>query len=166
MKRIDHYVRVSRVSVSLNRWIGVRIDLLGEVFTVSLAAYLFYGQPVGAANTGVSLSLAAELCALILISVRAFNEFEVQANRYALSKGFFPHAKKFSVWNAFRVSLTSNTNLNQLKKGSHRLLGPRVAISEWSAFQLGTRRCEYSRRPVDHDGSEVVNLLDRPESPA
>lgn len=82
MKRIDHYVRVGRASVSLNRWIGVRIDLLGELFTASLAAYLFYGHPIGAANTGVSLSLAAELCALILLSVRAFNEFEVQANRY------------------------------------------------------------------------------------
>lgn len=83
--RLNHYTRVSRMTWSLNRWIGVRMDLLGSTFTTSLAAYLVYGPRVGTSNTGFSLSMAVDFTFLILYSVRTYNQFEVQANRC----GFF-----------------------------------------------------------------------------
>ena len=59
----------------------MRIDVLGAVFTTSLASYLVYGPSVGAGNTGFSLNMVIEFCAMILWWVRVFNEFEVQGNR-------------------------------------------------------------------------------------
>ena len=81
LKRIDHYIRIARMSYNLNRWINVRIDVVGAVFTAALATYLVYGRPVGASNTGFSLNMAVEFCTMILWWVRIFNELEVQANR-------------------------------------------------------------------------------------
>lgn len=69
------------MSYDLNRWINVRIDLLGAIFTSALASYLIYGRPVGAGNTGFSLNMALEFCTMILWLVRYFNEIEVQSNR-------------------------------------------------------------------------------------
>lgn len=81
MNRIDKYLRISRVTYNLNRWIGVRIDILGGTFSAGLAAYLVYGRSIGASNTGFSLNMTAELCSTLLYLVRYFNDFEVQANR-------------------------------------------------------------------------------------
>ncbi|KAF8157940.1 multidrug resistance-associated ABC transporter [Crassisporium funariophilum] len=80
LKRINHYIRVARMSYNLNRWIGVRIDVLGSLLTAALASYLVYGGSVGAANIGFSLNMIVELSMIILWGVRFFNELEVQAN--------------------------------------------------------------------------------------
>ena len=71
------------MSYNLNRWIGVRIDVLGATFTTALASYLVYGPSVGAGNTGFSLNMVVEFCTMILWWVRYVNEFEVQGNRWA-----------------------------------------------------------------------------------
>lgn len=81
LTRINHYTRVSRMSYNLNRWIGIRMDLLGAGFTAALAAYLVYGPRVGTSNTGFSLNMALDFTTLILYFVRIFNDFEVEANR-------------------------------------------------------------------------------------
>ncbi|PPQ91593.1 hypothetical protein CVT25_013697, partial [Psilocybe cyanescens] len=88
LRRIDHYVRMARMSYNLNRWIGVRIDLLGDLFTAALASYLVYGHSLNAANAGFSLNLAVDFCATILWWVRFFNDFEVQANSLERIQGF------------------------------------------------------------------------------
>ncbi|KAF9522597.1 multidrug resistance-associated ABC transporter [Crepidotus variabilis] len=80
LKRIDHFTKVSRMSYNLNRWIGIRIDLLGAFFTTALAAYLLANRKINAANTGFSLNMSLEFCSFILYLVRWYNEFEVQAN--------------------------------------------------------------------------------------
>lgn len=79
--RIDKYVRITRVAYNLNRWIAVRIDILGQAFFSALACYLVYGKSIGASNTGFSLNVAAELFSMLLVVVRFFNDFEVQSNR-------------------------------------------------------------------------------------
>jgi len=81
MTRIDHYIKVSRTSYNLNRWISVRIDLLGATFTAALASYLLVKRSLNAANIGFSLNMALDFCTMILWLVRIYNEFEVQANR-------------------------------------------------------------------------------------
>lgn len=82
MNRINHYTRVARMSYNLNRWIGVRMDFLGALFTSALALYLLYGPDIGPSNTGFSLSMASDLTMFILYVVRLGNEFEVNSNRY------------------------------------------------------------------------------------
>jgi hypothetical protein len=81
MKKIDHYVKVSRTSFNLNRWIGVRVDALGAIFTVALASYLLNRRSLNAANIGFSLNMVLDFCTMILWLVRTYNELEVQANR-------------------------------------------------------------------------------------
>ncbi|KDR82358.1 hypothetical protein GALMADRAFT_237629 [Galerina marginata CBS 339.88] len=80
LTRINLYTRVARTSWNLNRWIAVRIDFLGAAFTTALAAYLVYGVPVGASNTGFSLTMAVEFTMYILMLVRLYNDFEVSSN--------------------------------------------------------------------------------------
>ncbi|TFK34746.1 multidrug resistance-associated ABC transporter [Crucibulum laeve] len=80
LKRIDHYSRVARISYNLNRWIAVRIDGLGALFTTALASYLVRRRSASSANIGFSLNLAVDFCTMLLWLVRCYNEFEVQAN--------------------------------------------------------------------------------------
>ncbi|KDR83062.1 hypothetical protein GALMADRAFT_57261 [Galerina marginata CBS 339.88] len=80
LKQIDHYTKVSRASYDLNRWIGIRIDLLGAVFTATLASYLLISNRLNAANSGFSLTMALEFCGVILWLVRFYNQFEVESN--------------------------------------------------------------------------------------
>lgn len=56
--RIDRYVRAGRTFNDLNRWVAVRIDFLGALFSAALAMYLVYGSSARAANTGFSLNMA------------------------------------------------------------------------------------------------------------
>jgi len=88
LKRIDHFTKVGRTSYNLNRWIGIRIDLLGATFTAALASYLLINRSLNAANIGFSLNMALEFCSMILWLVRMYNDFEVQANRYILASLF------------------------------------------------------------------------------
>jgi ABC-type multidrug transport system fused ATPase/permease subunit len=81
LKRVDNHIRIARVAANLNRWISLRIDFLGDLFSVGLAAYLIYGKSIGASNTGFSLNMATNFCSLILFFVRIFNDFEVESNR-------------------------------------------------------------------------------------
>ena len=38
LKRVDKYTRPARAFYNLNRWIGVRVDTLGGMFSAGLAA--------------------------------------------------------------------------------------------------------------------------------
>ncbi|KAF4617689.1 hypothetical protein D9613_006261 [Agrocybe pediades] len=88
LKRVDHYVHIARVSFNLNRWIAMRIDLIGATFTASLAAYSLYAHSLSASNTGFSLNLAVDFCTMVLMVVRFVNDFEVQANSLERIQGF------------------------------------------------------------------------------
>ena len=82
MKKIDHYIKVSRTSYNLNRWIGIRIDGLGATLAAALASYLLIRRSISAANIGFSLNMSIEFCTLILWLVRNYNDLEVQSNRW------------------------------------------------------------------------------------
>lgn len=66
-------------TASVTRWICVRIDGLGALFTAGLAAYLVYGgsNAPKASDTGFSLNMAVGFSSMILWWVRLLNEFEV-----------------------------------------------------------------------------------------
>lgn len=78
---IDHSTRINRTRGNLERWIATRIDVLGNLYFTTLACYLVYGPHIGASNSGFSLNMAADFSMLVLVWVRYFNDFEVQANR-------------------------------------------------------------------------------------
>ncbi|KAG9118709.1 hypothetical protein FRC07_006646, partial [Ceratobasidium sp. 392] len=82
MERIDNYTRAAITSYGLNRWICVRMDTLGAMFSGSLAAYLLYRRTSvqDASNTGFSLNMAIAFSGGILWWVRKLNDFEVQGN--------------------------------------------------------------------------------------
>ncbi|KAI0068112.1 P-loop containing nucleoside triphosphate hydrolase protein [Artomyces pyxidatus] len=81
--RIDRYSRAARTMINMNRWINLRLDVLGGLFTSALAAYLVYGpgrKDVLPSDTGFSLTMAVGFSGLIMWWVRFYNDFEVQGN--------------------------------------------------------------------------------------
>ncbi|KIP05212.1 hypothetical protein PHLGIDRAFT_534838 [Phlebiopsis gigantea 11061_1 CR5-6] len=79
-ERIDKYTRASRSLYNVNRWISVRLDTLGQLFTTSLAFYLVYGARADPSSVGFVLGVAASFSDQILWWVRAYNSLEVSSN--------------------------------------------------------------------------------------
>ncbi|KAF9066068.1 hypothetical protein BDP27DRAFT_1424214 [Rhodocollybia butyracea] len=88
LKRINKFTRASRTFFNLNRWVCVRIDLLGGLLASALAAYLVYYRGQSASNTGFSLNMAVGFSSLILWWVRTLNEFEIQGNSLERIQGY------------------------------------------------------------------------------
>ncbi|OCF31712.1 ATP-binding cassette transporter [Kwoniella heveanensis BCC8398] len=80
-RKADKYTRAATARLyNLNRWVTVRIDMLGGVFAASLAAFLVYGPRLDASTSGFALSQAISFSTMILWWVRLVNEMEVQGN--------------------------------------------------------------------------------------
>lgn len=79
-RRADKYTRTARAFYNLNRWVTIRIDMLGGLFAAVLAAFLVYGARLDASTSGFALSQAVSFSSLILWWVRMVNEMEVQGN--------------------------------------------------------------------------------------
>lgn len=67
-KRADKYTRAATEFYSLNRWVTVRIDMLGGLFASMLAAFLVWGPGMEASTAGFALSQAIAFSAIILVS--------------------------------------------------------------------------------------------------
>lgn len=77
----DRYTRAANSFYLLNRWVTIRMDLLGAVFSAALAAFLTYGNHgLDASIVGYALTLGISAAQYILWVVRLGNEFEVQGN--------------------------------------------------------------------------------------
>ncbi|EIW78586.1 P-loop containing nucleoside triphosphate hydrolase protein [Coniophora puteana RWD-64-598 SS2] len=64
--------------LSCSRWVCVRVNILGALFSSALAAYLVYGrQDMQASDIGFSLNMAVGFSSLILAWVRIMNGAEV-----------------------------------------------------------------------------------------
>ncbi|WWC68639.1 uncharacterized protein I206_102570 [Kwoniella pini CBS 10737] len=84
-RKADKYTRAATAPLflqfyNLNRWVTIRIDMLGGLFASLLAAFLVYGPRLDASTTGFALSQAISFSAMILWWVRLVNEMEVQGN--------------------------------------------------------------------------------------
>lgn len=82
MRRTDDYTRVARTYWNLNRWIGMRMDTIGALFTGVVASFLVYGRDTPAATVGFTLVLINSFTSQLLTWVRQLNNMEVQANRF------------------------------------------------------------------------------------
>ncbi|KAF9021407.1 P-loop containing nucleoside triphosphate hydrolase protein [Hymenopellis radicata] len=81
LRRIDKLTRVSRTFYNLNRWVNIRINLLGSLFSTLVAAYLVYALDRRAYHVGFSLAMIISFNSMILVFVRMLNEFEINGNR-------------------------------------------------------------------------------------
>ncbi|KAF9553714.1 multidrug resistance-associated ABC transporter [Agrocybe pediades] len=182
LRRTDFYLRVARISFNLNRWIGVRISILGSIFQAALATYLVYGHKIGSANTGFTLALAAEFCSVILYWVRFYNDFEVQANSLERIQNYVDidhepsptdEGKPPAAWPTSGNIVAENLSARYSKNGptvlhnlSFRLeSGQRVGIvgrtgSGKSSLTLALLRCILTEGTVYFDGlpTNKINL--------
>lgn len=79
-EKADKYSRAATVFFNLNRWVTVRIDMLGGLFAMSLASFLVYGKAMDASRAGFVLSQGISFASMILWWVRMINEMEVSGN--------------------------------------------------------------------------------------
>ncbi|KAH9480784.1 ATP-binding cassette transporter abc4 [Psilocybe cubensis] len=182
LKRIDHYTRIARVSYNLNRWVGIRINFLGNLFSVAIASYLVYGIFLGSSNTGFTLSMAAEFCSMILYWVRVFNEFEVQSNSLERIQDYIdidhepsptPQGKPPAAWPTSGEIVVENLSARYSQAGPtvlHNLSfrigsGQRVGVvgrtgSGKSSLTLALLRCIVTEGTVYYDGIDTnkINL--------
>ncbi|KAF7306575.1 ATP-binding cassette transporter [Mycena indigotica] len=88
LSRIDRYSRAARTFHNLNRWIALRVDILGALFTTSLAYYLVYYQNARNSEVGFVLKLAVSFSSMILWWVRLVNDFEIEGNSLERIRGY------------------------------------------------------------------------------
>ncbi|TFK40612.1 P-loop containing nucleoside triphosphate hydrolase protein [Crucibulum laeve] len=79
---LDLYTRAAVIYWDLNRWVTIRSEVLGGIFTAGLGAYLVYWQAIdsSASNTGFSLTMAVGFSSMILTWIRMLNNAELSAN--------------------------------------------------------------------------------------
>ncbi|KAK0458994.1 uncharacterized protein EV420DRAFT_1541764 [Desarmillaria tabescens] len=182
MSRIDRYTRTARTFYNLNRWIDIRIDALGGLFSACLAAYLVYFQDTEAFNIGFSLNMAIGVSGMILWWVRCVNQFEVQGKFLERIQGYLSveQEEKSSkdreppaYWptsGELRVENLSARYSPDGPKVLHDLSftvksGERIGIvgrtgSGKSSLTLSLLRCIYTEGTVYYDGvpTTAVNL--------
>ncbi|KAJ7134490.1 P-loop containing nucleoside triphosphate hydrolase protein [Mycena epipterygia] len=80
--RIDHFIRPAITFWNLNRWIALRSDILGGIFSAALGWYLVYGggSHYGAANVGFSMTMAVSFTSMVLRWIRVANAMMLDAN--------------------------------------------------------------------------------------
>ncbi|TDL17911.1 P-loop containing nucleoside triphosphate hydrolase protein [Rickenella mellea] len=78
--RQDLYIRAAFTFFSINRWIGIRADSLGAMFSTVVTVYLVYFTTTRAGSVGLTLTVVTAFAQEILWWVRIYNLMEIQAN--------------------------------------------------------------------------------------
>jgi ABC-type multidrug transport system fused ATPase/permease subunit len=79
-EKADKYTRTATAFYNLNRWVTVRIDMLGGLFSMTLAIFLVYVVRLDPSTSGFALTQAISFAGTILWWVRMLNDMEVQGN--------------------------------------------------------------------------------------
>ncbi|KAG2070718.1 hypothetical protein BDR04DRAFT_1053972 [Suillus decipiens] len=183
LDRIDRYTKSARMFYNLNRWVCVRIDVIGGAFSAGLAAYLVYGRGVHeASNIGFSLNMAVGFSSMILWWIRILNDVEVSGNSLeridsyikieqepkptegGQPPAYWPASGDLRVENlSARYSLDGPKVLQDLS--FHIKSGQRVGIvgrtgSGKSSLTLSLLRCIFTEGDVYYDGipTSGINL--------
>ncbi|KAL4247270.1 ATP-binding cassette transporter C [Abortiporus biennis] len=179
-KRIDVYTTTGRIFWDLNRWIGIRTDALGGIFSAGLAAYLLYQGRTNAADTGFSLNMAIGFSTLLLYWVRIFNLVETNGNSLERIQQYLeidqePKPTKTGVppayWPASGELVVENLSARYSADGPkvlqnisfHIKSGERVGIvgrtgSGKSSLTLALLRCILTEGTVLYDGVDTSTL--------
>ncbi|KAJ7741259.1 P-loop containing nucleoside triphosphate hydrolase protein [Mycena metata] len=180
LTKIDRYTRAARNFYNLNRWVSVRIDLLGALFSGSLAAYLVYIKRSSAGEAGFLINQAITFTSYLLMAVRVTNDFEVQGNSLERIQAYIEidhekvpteAGKPPAYWPAsgeLRVERLSAKYSEDGPKVLHDIsfhvkAGERVGIvgrtgSGKSSLTLSLLRCIPTEGSVRYDGIETSEL--------
>uniref|UniRef100_A0A0W0FUG8 Atp-binding cassette transporter n=1 Tax=Moniliophthora roreri TaxID=221103 RepID=A0A0W0FUG8_MONRR len=79
LTRIDQYSRTARVFYDLQRWVGVRTDLLAGAFAAPVAWYLVYLKGENASNSGFSLNMSFGFTASMFSWILRWNAVETES---------------------------------------------------------------------------------------
>ncbi|KAH8113755.1 P-loop containing nucleoside triphosphate hydrolase protein [Phellopilus nigrolimitatus] len=83
-KRINKYTRTALTFQAISRWVSIRVDSLGAIFSGVVSVYLVYGGRVEAGFAGFTLSMVLSFTRLILSWVRYHNLLEIQGQHYLI----------------------------------------------------------------------------------
>ncbi|KAJ7506775.1 P-loop containing nucleoside triphosphate hydrolase protein [Mycena galericulata] len=182
LSRIDRYSRAARNFYNLNRWVSVRVDMLGASFSGALAAYLVYIKPTTAGDAGFLINMAVTFTSMLLWVVRVVNRFEVQGNSLERIQGYIEiehekpateQGKPPAYWPASGDLRVEHLSARYSENGPEILhdisfnirSGERVGIvgrtgSGKSSLTLSLLRCIPTRGSMTYDGIETsqVNL--------
>ncbi|EIN07964.1 P-loop containing nucleoside triphosphate hydrolase protein [Punctularia strigosozonata HHB-11173 SS5] len=78
--RINRHTRLSRNFYNINRWVGVRIDTLGGIFSAVVAGGVLYGGLISTGDAGFALSQVLGFSMEVFFFVRIANMAEVECN--------------------------------------------------------------------------------------
>ncbi|KIP05211.1 hypothetical protein PHLGIDRAFT_534835 [Phlebiopsis gigantea 11061_1 CR5-6] len=95
--RIDKYTRASRSLYNVNRWISVRLDTLGQLFTTSLAFYLVYGARADPSSVGFVLGVAVSSNSLERIQQYLDIEHEPEPEEAGMPPAYWPSSGELRV---------------------------------------------------------------------
>lgn len=80
--RINKAIRASLTFYHINRWVSVRMDLLGVFFSGIISAYMVYGGRLEAGFAGFTINTAMSFTGTILTLVRFYNIVEIEGWHY------------------------------------------------------------------------------------
>ncbi|KAF7364891.1 Multidrug resistance-associated ABC transporter protein [Mycena venus] len=178
--RIDRYTRVARNYYNLDRWVSVRVDFLGAIFSAALATYLVYIKHTSAGDSGFLLNMAITFTSLLLWVVRLTNNLEVQGNSLERIQGYIniehekpatESGKPPAYWPASGDLKVEGLSARYSADGPkvlhdisfHIKSGERVGIvgrtgSGKSSLTLSLLRCIPTEGSVKYDGLETSDL--------
>ncbi|CAE7167766.1 unnamed protein product [Rhizoctonia solani] len=178
--RVDVHTRAARTFWSLNRWIAIRMDVLGGLFSAGLAAWLVYVRTgVDASVAGFALNTAVALSGGILWWIRTANEFQVQTNSLERIHSYLviPHEPSSdrpappAHWPSSGSLVVQNLSAGYIPDGARVLHevsfeikhGERVAIvgrtgSGKSSLVLALLRMIHTTGTVHYDGMETTSI--------
>ncbi|KAJ7211367.1 hypothetical protein GGX14DRAFT_534690 [Mycena pura] len=181
LRRINKYTRAARILNNLDRWVAVRLAVVGNGLIAILALYLVYFEKERANNVGFSLNMAAGFSMRILYWVRIWNDVQIQGflERILQYIHIEQETKPTEVgkppahWPSSGQLVVENLSASYspggpkvLRNISFRIKsGERVGIvgrtgSGKSSLTLALLRCIYTDGTVHYDGIETssVNL--------
>ncbi|KAJ6508402.1 hypothetical protein C8R45DRAFT_967292 [Mycena sanguinolenta] len=170
--RVDRYTRAARNYYNLNRWVGIRVDILGSIFSASLATYLVYIAHSSAGDTGFLINMAVTFTQMLLWAVRSLNEFEVQGYvDIEHEKSATEAGKPPAYWPASGDLRVEGLSARYSEDGPevlrdisfHVKAGERIGIvgrtgSGKSSLTLSLLRCIPTEGSVRYDGLETSKL--------
>ena len=77
-EKIDLLSRSSYCFYDINRWVSIRMDALGAIFSGVIASYLIFSGNLEAGFAGFTLSVVLSFSRLILYWMRFYNLLEIQ----------------------------------------------------------------------------------------
>ncbi|KAL0572670.1 hypothetical protein V5O48_009294 [Marasmius crinis-equi] len=178
--RVDHNVRLTRTLYNIERWMPIRMDCLGALFSSGLAAYLVYSQGVDASTAGFSLNMAVTFTGAILYVIFNLSDLEIEANSLERIDGYLNIEKEPGAsstgeppayWPAsgdLRVENLSARYSPEGPKALHELnfhvkSGERIGVvgrtgSGKSSLTLSLLRCIYTEGDIYYDGLNTTTL--------